>query len=169
MTDKRKEALEAIERSYTSAVAQQSGRMCIDIQHMPDLRTALTQPQPVMGEDEAVKGRPATRGLSTCRGYQMVEGNAGESQAANRPQILRHYQDRWGEVMKKAKRGKLNRFSQGFIVAMNNVASGHGIGTEVLELYRDIGEPTPEEVRKAGMGDHDVQIVERIRKVYLDE
>lgn len=59
---------------------------------------------------------------------------------------------------------KLSDFECGFICAMNNLAKGHGIGTEVCELYRDIGRPTVAQIKAADMGDFDIEIIKHIRR-----
>lgn len=59
---------------------------------------------------------------------------------------------------------KLSDFECGFICAMNSLANGHGIGTEVCELYREIGEPTVAQIKAADMGEYDIETIARIRK-----
>lgn len=59
---------------------------------------------------------------------------------------------------------KLSDFECGFICAMNNLANGHGIGTEVCELYREIGKPTVSQAIAADMGEYDLDTLERIAK-----
>lgn len=59
---------------------------------------------------------------------------------------------------------KLSNFECGFICAMNNLANGHGIGTEVCELFREIGEPTRAQLKAADMGEYDLETIVRIGK-----
>lgn len=65
--------------------------------------------------------------------------------------------------MSKAKR--LSRFECGFIAAIASLVHGHGAGTEALELYSEIGSPTPAQVKRAGLGEYEIEAITTLQAI----
>ena len=60
------------------------------------------------------------------------------------------------------KQKKLTKFELGFICCLSNTVHGHGINTAEQENYRHIGSPTPEQCRKSGLGEYDIDAIQRL-------
>jgi hypothetical protein len=55
---------------------------------------------------------------------------------------------------------KLSEFEIGYICCLSNLIHGHGTGTETGELWRDIGFPTPAQLKKSGGSEFDMEALE---------